>query len=392
MPTSTRGPVTTAERALAPDLARGLMLLLIVLSNAAFFLWAADYDGQYPASTGPADSAVQFLQILVLDVRVYPLFAFLFGYGMTQLYRRQIAAGASELDATALLRRRSGWLLLFGFAHAALLLPSDVLGSYGVISFFLGWLLLRRADRTLLAWGAVGTTLLALLLIGGIVLAISAPGSLGEPGPSSAAISGSGEPDYLISAIHRLVMWGVLVMLNFVGITAPTAMLLGIWAGRRRILEEPHRNLPLLRRVAIIGITLGWLGSLPAALDRIGVLPPVNELALMAMQWPTGLAGGIGYVALFGLLAHRVPPKAVVAISAVGKRSLSSYLTHSLLLGPVLAAWGLGLGAHLTSATMAAYAVGAWLVTVAAAYWLERRGIRGPAETALRRLVYRRPQ
>ncbi|RKT84564.1 Uncharacterized membrane protein YeiB [Saccharopolyspora antimicrobica] len=392
MPTSTRGPVTTAERALAPDLARGLMLLLIVLSNAAFFLWSADYDGQYPAPTGPADSAVQFLQILVLDVRVYPLFAFLFGYGMTQLYRRQIAAGASERDATALLRRRSGWLLVFGFAHAALLLPSDVLGSYGVISFFLGWLFLRRTDKTLLTWSAVGTTLLALLLISGVVLAISTSGAPAESAPSSAAISGTGEENYLLAAVMRLAMWTVLVLLNTFGITAPVAMLLGIWAARRRILEEPHRHLPLLRRIAITGIALGWLGSLPAALDRIDVLPPVNELALMGMQWPTGLAGGIGYVALFGLLASRISPKAVVAISAVGKRSLSSYLTHSLLLGPVLAAWGLGLGAHLTSATMAAYAVGAWLVTVAAAHWLERRGIRGPAETALRRLVYRRPQ
>jgi uncharacterized membrane protein YeiB len=41
------------------------------------------------------------------------------------------------------------------------------------------------------------------------------------------------------------------------------------------------------------------------------------------------------------------------------------------------------------SATMAAFAVGAWLVTVLGAYGLERTGRRGPAEILLRRLVYR---
>jgi uncharacterized protein len=80
----------------------------------------------------------------------------------------------------------------------------------------------------------------------------------------------------------------------------------------------------------------------------------------------------------------------VVAVAAVGKRSLSAYLTHSLIFAPILAAWGLGLGAHLSSATMALFAVGVWLVTVFAAYSLERRGLRGPAETLLRRLIYPR--
>jgi hypothetical protein len=46
-----RGPVRAAERAIAPDLARGLMLLLIVTSNTTFFLWGVEYDaaGQHRA-------------------------------------------------------------------------------------------------------------------------------------------------------------------------------------------------------------------------------------------------------------------------------------------------------------------------------------------------------
>lgn len=69
---------------------------------------------------------------------------------------------------------------------------------------------------------------------------------------------------------------------------------------------------------------------------------------------------------------------------------MSCDLAHSLMFASLLAAWGLGLGEHLTSATMVLFAVGVWLVTVAGAYALERAGRQGPVETVLRRLVYRR--
>ncbi len=99
----------------------------------------------------------------------------------------------------------------------------------------------------------------------------------------------------------------------------------------------------------------------------------------------------------FGLLAHRLAGRrgvVVTAIGAVGRSSVSTYLTHSLIFAPLLAAWGLGLGAAMGSASMAAFAVGVWLVTVLGAYLLERRGLNGPAEVLLRRWVYgmaRRP-
>ena len=72
------------------------------------------------------------------SLRGYPLFAFLFGYGMMQLFLRQTAAGTTEREAVALLRRRSLWLIAFGVVHAALLMAGDILGSYGLASLWLG--------------------------------------------------------------------------------------------------------------------------------------------------------------------------------------------------------------------------------------------------------------
>jgi uncharacterized protein len=95
-----RGPVRPGERALAPDLARGCMLLLIVVSNTGFHLWAAHHgaSGWHPVGGSALDRVAQLLMITVLDLRVYPLFAFLFGYGMMQLFLRQTAAGTSERE------------------------------------------------------------------------------------------------------------------------------------------------------------------------------------------------------------------------------------------------------------------------------------------------------
>ncbi|WP_233414820.1 DUF418 domain-containing protein [Streptomyces sp. N35] len=398
----------SAERALAPDLARGLMLLLIVLSNTAYHLWRSEYgpSGWQPVTGGWLDHAVQFGMITVLDLRVYPLFAFLFGYGMVQLYQRQRAAGTSERAAVGILRRRSLLLVLIGLAHATLFMAGDIVGYYGVIGFVLGWLFLRRSDRALNRWIVIATVQLLVISAEPVVSALLQGdlGSLGEvsgtPGYEAYA---SEEGDWLTAAGTRLSS-GLFVTfaaapLSLVG-GAYVIFLLGFWAARRRVLEEPSRHLPLLRRTAVLGITIGWLGALPSALAHIGALDvPAHAQSetgvLMIVRELTGMAAGLGYVAAIALFVawwnRRAtgPNRAVTAVAAVGKRSLSCYLAHSVLFAPLLAAWGMGLGAHLTSWTMMVFATGVWLVTVAAAYAFERRGWRGPVEVVLRKAMYR---
>ncbi|WP_349697410.1 DUF418 domain-containing protein [Actinopolymorpha sp. B17G11] len=356
--TVARGGVRPHERALAPDLARGLMLLMIVMSNTGFYLWAAPHgpSGWHPVDGTLADRVAQFLMITMLDLRIYPLFAFLFGYGMMQLFLRQTVAGTSERAAVALLRRRSLLLIVFGFVHAALLMAGDIIGSYGVMSLLLGWLFLRRRDRTLLVWSAIAGLVMVVVTVPRIWALVT--GDLAQPGvpPTEPAteVYASGEEDLLAAAGTRLTTWVFVTLggglLSFGGMSL---VLLAFWAARRRILEEP----------------------------------------LTLVRDGTGLAGGLGYIAAIALVAHELSvrrrrPRAVVAVAAVGSRSLSCYLTHSLIFSPLLAAWGLGLGAVMESATRAGFACCVWLVTVVGAYALERSGRRGPAEWLLRRLLY----
>ncbi|MGA5501786.1 DUF418 domain-containing protein [Streptomyces umbrinus] len=413
-----RGGVRAEERALAPDLARGIMLLLIVLSNTAFHLWAARRgpSGWQPADGSWLDHAVQFTMIIVLDLRVYPLFAFLFGYGMMQLFLRQTAAGNSERGAARILRRRSLWLIVIGLLHSTLLMAGDIVGYYGVLSLVLGLVFLRRSERALKRWICVGAVLMVFFAAQPVVSALlrGELGTLGDAGAEPGFMAYAAQEGNWLTAAHTRLETGLFVTflasaLALVG-GGYVVFLLGFWAARRRVLEEPGRHRTLLRRTAVIGIAVGWLGALPAALAHVGALDvPADaqseEGALTLLRDVTGNAAGLGYVAAVALFVQwwtsrrarvgagagvevGVGATVVTAVSAVGKRSLSCYLAHSLLFAPVLAAWGLGLGEHLSSWTMALFAVGVWLITVAGAYALERAGRRGPAEAVLRRLMY----
>ncbi|MEU3169041.1 DUF418 domain-containing protein [Streptosporangium sp. NPDC006930] len=393
-----RGPVRSGERALAPDLARGFMLLLIAVANTPWYLWGREIRATtiHPPGGSALDRIIQVAAIVGVDFRVYPMFAFLFGYGMVQLLSRQRAAGHSESAVLTLLRRRSLWLFLFGFVHAALLWQGDILGAYGLTGFLLSGLFLRRKDRTLLVWAAIGTGILILETLLSVVGAYleSSPEIFGYLSLGSA---GSAESDPLAAASGRLAFWPMVVVgQGLLGLVVPVAIVLGFWAARRRILEQPGEHLSLLRRVAAVGIAIGWLGGLPHAAAVMGVLriPEESMFVFEMSQTVTGLPAGLGYAAAFGLVGHRLgrrrrPGLASTAVVALGRRSLSAYLAQSLLCAPVLAAWGLGVGAHLHSASVAGYALGVWLITVVAAYGLERRGRRGPAEVLLRRLTYR---
>lgn len=379
------------------------MLLLIALANVPWFLYGRTSGtavAHHTDATG-LDAVWQAISLIFIDARSYPLFAFLFGYGLWQMYRRQAAAGVAEPDARRLIIRRSAWLIAFGAVHALLLWMGDVLGAYGLVGVIIGWLFLRRRDRTLLIWaGALATLVLfsaASTVVGGVMVVTFAPDMLATMSvalPDANAVS-----SYPESMAWRIGLWVMMTLAQaFVSLTVPVAVLLGIWAARRGVLEQPLQHLTLLRRTAVWGLALGWGGGALTALSWFGLLgfPAGTDWIMSGWHTFTGVAAGLGYAAAFGLIAARLqqrrPGALTRAVSAVGKRSLTSYVSQSVLIAPVLAAWGLGWGGWMSAWQGAVFAVVVWIITVLVAVALERAGRRGPLEALLRRLSYgRRP-
>ncbi|NWJ74317.1 DUF418 domain-containing protein [Pseudonocardia sp. ICBG1122] len=384
-----------SERSLAPDLARGMMLLLIALAHVPYFLYTSSTGAValHPVEGNLADRVAQAFTVIVVDARVYTMFGFLFAYGIGQMYARQIRKGASRADVRRLLRRRHLWMIVFGAVHAVLLWQGDIIGVYGLLGLVMVPLFLHRTDRTLKIWIGIllGLSAVTAALSAAVAGAVPASGKSALVAQNRASIA---EPDYLVSLLERIPVWISTGTGAITAMALPAAVLMGVLAARHRILDEPGAHLVLLRRLALWGIAAGWsTGAALALAHTAGVeIAPVGTL--MGLHMFAGIFTGVGYAALFGLIAHRLSRRPhrssgpVRWIGALGRRSMSGYLTQSLAWGPLLAAWGLGLGAHLSSWSAALFAVAVWATTVAVAAVMEHHGRRGPAETALRRLTY----
>ncbi|GLY25079.1 DUF418 domain-containing protein [Micromonospora sp. NBRC 101691] len=376
-------PATAGVRSLAPDLARGAMLLLIALAHAHMYLYGHERGFRgYSLDGGPVDRLVAGLQVLLVDGRALPMFAALYGYGLVRLADRWTATGADWPQARRMLRRRSWWLVAFGFAHALLLFFGDILATYGLMGLLLVGMV-QVKDRTLLRVAGLWTVVYV-SLASVTALTIIENGSTPYPTDAESLLAGVGA---------RLAAWSVLAPMLALDVVTP--FLLGMWAARRRLLDEPGRHRTLLTRVALVGITVTVVGGAPLALIDARLWTDWSAAAAVpayALHSVTGIAGGLGYAALTGLIAHRrtaAPGRVVTALAACGQRSLTCYLLQSVAFVAIFVPYTGALGGRLGDAGASAVAVGVWLATVLLADGMRRRGRRGPAETLLRRLSYR---
>ncbi|MFW5417789.1 DUF418 domain-containing protein [Nocardiopsis sp. CNT-189] len=369
------GDAAPPRRSLAPDLARGVMLLVIATAHAHMFAQMSGAPGGGIADAW--DRIATGTMALFADLRGYPMFAALFGYGLARIHRRRTEQGQDWPRTRRLLRRRGLWMAAFGAVHAVLLFFGDILAVYGVLALvFTG--ALRLSDRGLLraAWAALAVVTASLLAFG---LALPAGAKPEIPEGVTAEL------------FFRLSMWPFLLVFMLFATAFP--FLVGMWAGRRRLLERPGPYLPLLRRTAAIGVPVAVAGGLPQALVLTGAwTPPSLPVAALVstLHQVSGFAGGFGYAALIALAAARIsargPGPVTTALAALGRRSLTFYLLQSVAWAALFASYGFG----LEVSTAAGVAIGAavWAVTVALAGLMHRAGMSGPAETALRRLAY----
>ena len=347
------------ERSLAPDLARGAMLLFIALAHAHMFL-AHETTGfrGYAVDGGPLDRVVAGLQVLFVDGRALPMFAGLFGYGLARLVDRRMRSGADWPQARRLVRRRSWWLLAFGFAHALLLFFGDILAAYGFIGLvFTG--LLAAKDRTLLRTAGI--------VLACHVLVVAAAGySAVAAGHENAAPTLVADP--LEAAAMRLAVWSALTPTFYVVDVVP-AFAIGIWAARRRVLDEPGRHLGLLCGLAFGGLGFALASRVPYALVQTGhwdaEAGPLWWLSAV-LHSAGGYAGGIGGAALIGLVASRLtrPGPVATAIAALGQRSMTFYLAQSAAILVLFYPFTLDLAGDVSMAGSFAVAFAIWLVDI----------------------------
>lgn len=311
------------------------MLALIAMANVPWFLWGQEAGafGVHVPARNALDTAIQVVMGLGVDGRSFPLFAFLFGYGMVQFFRSRIDRGLEHRTVRRMLRRRHWAMLLLGFLHALLLFLGDILGAYAIAGLLLVWIFFGRRDRTLLIWISVATALFTLYSLGSVVSGLylsTQPDILESMEAGGASFSmaafrdiAHGESNYLLAAGLRVGMWAFSLPSMALGFAVPVSIMLGWLAARHRVLEEPWNHMRLLRLTAVIGITIGWAGGLTRILGLMGILelPEALFWTFMGTEMISGVACGIGYAAAFGLIAAHLEGRTEAVGAARGARA-----------------------------------------------------------------------
>lgn len=394
-------PVSPAERIVSLDVLRGFALLGVLIANMLLFGQPLEEGGVRSGLwLSPADRVADWISLLLVDGKFYPLLSFLFGLGFSVQMDRAASRG---LDFRATYRRRLFILAGFGLAHGILLWNGDVLLPYAVCGFAL--LLFReRKTVTILAWAAVFILLPALLILaGGVLISMAGDDPRTMAFLHEAAADGYGDRQGLTRAYvtggyadavsYRLRELVSTIITTLIFSTAYLGMfLIGMLAGRKRIITGISEHRRLLMGVLLVCGVMGLAGNvLGAWMLTDGYIKAHYGLMLIG----SGLNSIFGpvltaaYIAGIALLIDRNPSLPFLQpFASVGRMALTNYLMQSLIATTVFYGYGLGLGGTVGKLGTVGIALLIYAAQILlSALWLGFYRY-GPAEWLWRSLTY----
>jgi uncharacterized protein len=343
--------------------------------------------GWFPGA-GVGDRVVYVIQSLFVESRFMSLFSLLFGVGLAIQTDGMTARGIAPRPW---IRRRLGWLLLFGLFHGFLVWPGDILTLYAVTGLF-AWRGSRWSVRRLVVVGTV------FLVIGQLALLAAFAGSL-LTGENLMEI-----PDlpYTLQAIGELRMqWTGLVARipanagEYLELLAAIPLTLFWHTGGVMLL-----GIALYRR-GFFADTTTWKWTLPAGAVglvgaglvlllryRVGIATSASY-ATMSMMMIPGILMALAYASLLVRVASK--ETAVIRILRdAGKTAFTLYIAQSVVIVGLFTVIAPELWGRLGRPAL-------WMIVIAfsgaQALWAHHhqttRG-RGPLERLWRYLAYRR--
>lgn len=391
-------PVAAGDRHVSLDVLRGLGVMGILAVNAVAFalpmdVYAAPNLSPYPLVG--AEAGAWWVVQTFFHYKFITLFSMLFGVSI-------LLVGGERGDRArgTLLRRRLGWLALFGLLHGVLIWFGDILLLYAVTG--LAVMRMRSwSPRVLFATGLAVVLLGSALAVGPMMalehappqartaaLANMAPGSPAGVAASITAMRGG-----LGSAMREnLGDWAMLQAISLIIMIWRTGALMmigmalfkwGFWTGR-----APTWLYGLLAAVAVVCLgAVGWESQAKLAID---FAQPRSNGALQLGEEFLTLPITLGYAATAILLLRLEAARKILApLAALGRMAFTNYLTQSLIMTTIF--WsgrGLGLFGQATRVELWMIVGAIWaLQLVWSPLWLSRFSM-GPLEWVWRRLTY----
>ncbi len=398
-------PTPSGERNPLIDILRGFALFGILLVN---------FPGSEAARSGAVDDAVRRLLSILVSGKFYTTFSFLFGLGFALQLIRAKSRGRRVVPVYV---RRMLVLFLIGLGHAILVWQGDVLLIYAFMGFFL-IPFRNRSAKVLLPAAALalaGEYFLSTsdnpFFVRDLAPRISNPeleqqselekavafNEIADAGRRLRAATKSGT--YLEAVIARFEVWRLANRYAFRYIWASSfaMFLIGMLAGRYRLIRYPAARSVLIRRAMLISLPI-WLllGILTTYGPQVlGSFYFKIHWKLLTLAWILHApAGSLFYIsAILSVLALR--PQWVlklVPLGSVGRMALTNYLFQSIIGTLLYYGYGLGLQMRLGMLSGFLLAAAVFALQIAFSGWWLRHFQFGPFEWIWRSLTYGRFQ
>lgn len=307
--------------------------------------------------------------------KFYVLFSFLFGYSLTMQFRAAERAGVSGRARTV---RRCLALMALGAVHAVFFFIGDVLFGYGAIGLIL--LLLSGLRPRAAVWTAAGLLGFAAVAMTVMSLLTDVEGGSADPAEHTrdldAMRAGWGEAaawrwEQFSGNMPQYLVFGVVAVLPL--------FLLGLAAGKIRLLEDPARYRGWLPRVQLIGFGVGAPVSILGALFHWPLLAGPSLLTAPLLS--------AAYAATLLRVLHARPRVAEIFAPA-GKIAATTYISQSVITSLIFTGYGFALAGRLNDWAIVAIALAIYATQLYLARIYVRRHRYGPIEWLLRAITY----
>ena len=376
-------PVSLNERVKAIDLMRGFALLGILIINMLAFHSPLSYIDPYKWFNGSLNEGIYMVIDIFIQASFYPLFAMLFGYGLAMQFMR---AEARNRPFMPLAVKRLLILLLIGIIHAFLIWYGDILITYAIMGLLL-ISMIRLPSTWLMAFAAIIYTVPHLLLLGIMFLAVAVdPNTYVGYMEIESSLQSYQSGSFAEIFSQRLADWTYSNnLVNYIVLIATILpfLMVGAAAAKWRLIERTQEKRKLWLVLAIVPLVVGLL------LKSAPFLFESNYAFVYLQDIFGGPLVAIGYAALIALLAQNAfMQKLLSPLAKVGRMSLTTYITQSVLATLIFYSYGFGLYGQVDLLTGTLIALGIFVGQVIfAELWFEKFQ-RGPLEIIWRKWTY----
>ncbi|MCE5039617.1 DUF418 domain-containing protein [Mammaliicoccus sciuri] len=370
------------QRIFSIDALRGFSLLGILLMNILTFAYPYQIINPFEFFQHQ-DGAWFKISSLFIIASFYPIFAFLFGYGLSIMYQNSLDKG---LNYYPMITRRLLFLLLLGIIHGVFIFYGDILSTYALLGLIAIIFVRLKPQFTLVAL-SIGIGIFVLLYLLPMILLkdvtqIESFVGLQELERVNNILSSA---DYVSIIGFNLKYFGMnIANAILVGpFSILPIMLFGIYAHQINWFNKikQHKNLYM-----VIGVVVLILGL---AIKMIQIVLEGSVTSQLMSQMIGGPIVALSYIMFFVILCEdQTARKILTPLQSIGKLSLTTYISQSIIC--IIIFYGIGLNYYGKLPVLNIYIIGIviYFVQLIVSYLYLMKFKQGPLEKLWRKVTY----